>query len=1823
MAALQGPALIVKNDARFSDGDWENIQQIGSSGKALDATKTGKFGLGFNSVYNVTDFPMLLTGSRLGVFDPHGHTVAGASSEHPGSAWRLDEAIWSECPDLLAPFKRFGLSPNAAELQSTVFRLPLRTTEQAAKSDICQQPFTPQDFDLIVEKLRDQLGDLLIFLRNVQDIDIWQMDERGNASRRLSAQTVNRHAVEQARNQVRQALATDHGSILDALSDQKTIPVVSEFEHQIELCSADGSQCQISYLVVNGLFRDDKGEIVDCARQMLKLSEKAVPLAGAATRWDVGRGEGFQGRVFCALPLPLASPLQSFHVNGFFDLQGDRQGLFQDPGAEGSSAVRVKWNKLLLGHCCSEAAARLCTKFSQSIQCNPQSRYEHWPRVVAQENSMLDGLPRQTYRSLRAYQCIAAGAESNWSLPEAVRVLPSGANEVLRTALLSDNFHLPNPILPGFVLQGFKAAGLPLTILDPINLRALLRVPNDVRCQVPQAPRPCLRDTKWICALLEYCVSDGKIDDLVGVPLAHMSDGMLRAFGRNPQAPVYLAGEDERAIFTKTPHWFIDSSLQAAISALKESKLAGIIRFSPQNFAVNLHKVLPDAGSHGQISAGSEVENLPSEAWLTKAFDYMTSHVTELKLDHDLVVKLPMVPDQLGNLHVMGTANTPLLLGADEPKAFLSALKELGVPLVSGDEKFLKAVRGFIVAFPDLAIWRLSPKDLIDTLSAIQPKDPSLIKTPRKEDASAILDYLSTDRTIKDLKGPIADRAKKLRGLRLFPTTSGQLVSLQAGDYHISADYPLPEVATEVGLLDCGPDRAWMPLYGVLEVPKLTRIRLLTDIVLPRIGTLRDDDIHRTLLWLRSNLQAIKEEESKDTADALLGRLGTAIPIRCTDGQPRPPRLLYHPDSEFVASLLGDQIGFPDLAVYKDRSDLWLDLFAALGMAHTPRPTDILNAIDSVIKSGQPDEAKGNKLAEIAEYINKHWDELKEQTLVGDILKPDNAAHWHLSDALSQRAWLPVIRTAPGDYPSQLLAPVTSNTFQPTKILARSALYLAGSVRPICRIHLTKLQNDIGLRAEPTLADVLTHFEKAGSVADAGEAPVSDPLIWIFQSVYEFLGRHFGNEQPETVEADPDIIAIRRRFALKRCLVDEERHLWQPGHCFADPVPSFLGHRARVRAKVEARDRGLQILGRRDRPCAADYVAFFKELRGAQRGDPVPDTDRNLLRSAYREAASFGDESSFRSCPVLLETGELMEAPTAVLDDAPWLSERAHNAGLRFLDPELGAPVAKAFGVPLLSSAVYEKPEQEQDSHNPRFITECAQLQALLQSKQLYAGVYRLLRALDNVVPEADLRRFFEDLQVISVSSLSTVLVWTDGNEPVERSAGPCDVVFDPARNAVVVSEEANDVLYERVGIVLSNELRHDGHDLRELTGHFVSILRVEPDAIDRHLTKLHVRALPALAEESTDSVSDDLGGFLDEKEVIPESETDDRIGADSAGTTEAEKEPRGEEERRAIPEAPARQMPPGMGQGSQQEVGDKAAPVVGSSEGSSPSEQRPTGGSTATPKSRQAESSMTGPERGAVASKSDHEETARTRAESAGSESQPGATGETGSKSRSDQRGAPPRGRARTYVSPRSEVRSEEPPERQEQRSRVDKAAIRRVLQFEKDNDRRPKEMPHKNQGYDIESCLPNGRLDRYIEVKGLGGPWTDLGVAVSRDQYRKASKENKSFWLYVVEFALEPDRTYVYAIQDPAHLIDEYWFDGGWRDVANEKDGPITSAVKIGSKVIVDGRRRGTVTGIRHAGLLKHLDIDFDDGGKDQVLYSTRRVQIIQTPPEEGTHL
>jgi sacsin len=57
LSEYQGPALLAYNDALFTERDFDSLASLGDSKKIQDKAATGKFGLGFSSVWPwIVDF---------------------------------------------------------------------------------------------------------------------------------------------------------------------------------------------------------------------------------------------------------------------------------------------------------------------------------------------------------------------------------------------------------------------------------------------------------------------------------------------------------------------------------------------------------------------------------------------------------------------------------------------------------------------------------------------------------------------------------------------------------------------------------------------------------------------------------------------------------------------------------------------------------------------------------------------------------------------------------------------------------------------------------------------------------------------------------------------------------------------------------------------------------------------------------------------------------------------------------------------------------------------------------------------------------------------------------------------------------------------------------------------------------------------------------------------------------------------------------------------------------------------------------------------------------------------------------------------------------------------------------------------------------------------------------------------------------------------------------------------------------------------------------------------------------------------------------------
>lgn len=142
-----------------------------------------------------------------------------------------------------------------------------------------------------------------------------------------------------------------------------------------------------------------------------------------------------------------------------------------------------------------------------------------------------------------------------------------------------------------------------------------------------------------------------------------------------------------------------------------------------------------------------------------------------------------------------------------------------------------------------------------------------------------------------------------------------------------------------------------------------------------------------------------------------------------------------------------------------------------------------------------------------------------------------------------------------------------------------------------------------------------------------------------------------------------------------------------------------------------------------------------------------------------------------------------------------------------------------------------------------------------------------------------------------------------------------------------------------------------------------------------------------------------------------------------------------------------------------------------------------------------------------------------------------------------------------RSYLPPPgSSTETADDNEETQGRSPVDAAGVQRVLKYEAEHARIPKEMPHKNPGYDVESRDASGNVVRYIEVKSFSGKWNNAYAVLSRPQF-DMGRNNDPFWLYVVEQA-ETDDFKIHRIPNPSQQANLFMFDDGWRATAEQDE-------------------------------------------------------------------
>ena len=369
MAEAHGPALIVHNNSTFSDDDFKNITKLAAATKQDKALKIGKFGVGFCSVYHMTDVPSFISRDYFYVFDPTLSYLQKEvkSSAKPGRKLKFAHKLISHSKQLEPYNGLFGFNKTKS-YHGTMFRLPFRTHA----SELSGTRYTEETIKELIEAIRESSAKLLLFLRHIKTITFQRIDPD-----EITPVTV-----------------------LKITKETVSLPVPlfsgTDIEHLSCTDSAQTTTCD--WLVTQ------KSE-TNYLWQGYFTASAACPL-GSSDFYKVDTD--FEGEVFCFLPLSQKTGLP-VHVSSNFAVINNRRGIWTSDEATSQTEKEVTWNIALMKGVIARAYHAILLTLKEMAANGSLQNYSFYSLLPKTER-LLQHNP-WTYMLTQLYELIASEPE--------------------------------------------------------------------------------------------------------------------------------------------------------------------------------------------------------------------------------------------------------------------------------------------------------------------------------------------------------------------------------------------------------------------------------------------------------------------------------------------------------------------------------------------------------------------------------------------------------------------------------------------------------------------------------------------------------------------------------------------------------------------------------------------------------------------------------------------------------------------------------------------------------------------------------------------------------------------------------------------------------------------------------------------------------------------------------------------------------------------------------------------------------------------------------------------------------------------------------------------------------------------------------------------------------------------------------------------------------------------------------------------------------------------------------------------------------------------
>jgi hypothetical protein len=520
------------------------------------------------------------------MLDPQARFLPNVNPSNPGKMVNFIESpnVLDLYQDQFAPYHNQYDITFKEPFNGTLFRLPLRTADQAESSLLSKRSLSPAEALELMESLKVEASAMLLFLKSVENIEIkyWAEDAdeavtmfRCGISNISSDLRSKRSFVGDAEKSIS---SNENNSLLKILTADYTLNIscrslidsTIDYNSYIEIWEVCN---QMGGYSANIIAKDPNnlllrlvpwGGVASCISGK-SIASNADSCKSIVSNDDITGRSNQGGLAYCFLPLPVQTGLPIM-VNGFFELSSNRRDVWQaGPDMTGDGKTRAEWNLSLIRDIISPSYVRLLIRLRNTLGFTSIFQ-KMWPSCKLASPWSL--LATCTLNGCREEKLLFSDVQDMNEVTKGkiLSKLSSNSNKASGSWITCiDAILLPNDLseihtknLTEFLIN----ANQQLSLCDNYLRNLLIESKTCTKIAYPKFVRSSLRDCTKItnkvanisvvsneytykpnpdmCGfLLYYCLSDYKLEnfsyledlDLLSIlPLENSSTGLLRIY---------------------------------------------------------------------------------------------------------------------------------------------------------------------------------------------------------------------------------------------------------------------------------------------------------------------------------------------------------------------------------------------------------------------------------------------------------------------------------------------------------------------------------------------------------------------------------------------------------------------------------------------------------------------------------------------------------------------------------------------------------------------------------------------------------------------------------------------------------------------------------------------------------------------------------------------------------------------------------------------------------------------------------------------------------------------------------------------------------------------------------------------------------------------------------------------------------------------------------------------------------------------------------------------------------------------------------------------